>query len=357
MAIVAALLAFVTTTVFMFSLRPLAIAVGLVDIPGGRKRHDGPVPLIGGIAMSIGLGFGSSFVEHSVPWSIVLMAIYLLVAVGTIDDRFDLPASSRLVAQACAALLVTLGAQIVVMNLGSPLFFNLPLGVLGPPFTLIFIVTVINGFNVIDGLDGLAGGLGLLALLGLAAIGHGTPMFPVAVTMCSVVAAFLVFNLPLKLNRRFRAFMGDAGSTSLGLGIVCLGIPLCQGEAAAMSPVVGLWLIAVPVFEFFSTVTRRLVDGGSPLVPDHLHLHHTLVLNGLSRRSTLAAMLVFGLICAGVGIAGQVAEVPEGALMLLWFGTAVLYYHATRRPKAVVCVVQWVRGWRRVPPVGQLGDS
>jgi UDP-GlcNAc:undecaprenyl-phosphate GlcNAc-1-phosphate transferase len=283
------------------------------------------------------------------------MAIYMLVAVGTIDDRLDLPANSRLVAQTCAALLVTLGAEMVVTSLGAPLFFDLKLGFLGPPFTLVFIVTVINGYNVIDGLDGLAGGLGLFALGGLAIVGIGTPMFALAVMLAAVVAAFLVFNLPLTFNRPFRAFMGDAGSTSLGLGIACIGIALSQGMAPAMSPVVGLWLIAVPVFEFFATIIRRVVNGASPLVPDHFHLHHTLVLNGLSRRSTLAAMLAFGFACAGIGIAAHLLEIPDGALMLAWFAAGALYYGSTRQPRIIVAVVQLLLG-RPVPPVSRVGE-
>ena len=93
MSIVAAFLSFVVTVVFMFALRPVAIAVGLVDIPGGRKRHDVPVPIIGGIAMSIGLGFGTSLIEHPDFWNPTLFGVYLLVVVGLIDDRFELPAN------------------------------------------------------------------------------------------------------------------------------------------------------------------------------------------------------------------------------------------------------------------------
>jgi len=50
---VAAFLSFVVTVLFMFALRPVAFAVGLVDIPGGRKRHGAPVPVIGVNAAAI----------------------------------------------------------------------------------------------------------------------------------------------------------------------------------------------------------------------------------------------------------------------------------------------------------------
>ena len=66
---VAAFLSFIVTVLFMFALRPVALAFGLVDIPGGRKKHGDTVPVIGGIAMSIGLGLGTSLVPQPESWA------------------------------------------------------------------------------------------------------------------------------------------------------------------------------------------------------------------------------------------------------------------------------------------------
>jgi UDP-GlcNAc:undecaprenyl-phosphate/decaprenyl-phosphate GlcNAc-1-phosphate transferase len=121
------------------------------------------------------------------------------------------------------------------------------LGLLAVPFTILLILTIINGYNIIDGIDGLAGGAAFLALAALAFIGMGTDVFMLTMLLLAVLASFLLFNLPLKFNRRVRAFMGDAGSTSLGLAIAFVGIILCQGADPVMAPVVGLWLVALPV--------------------------------------------------------------------------------------------------------------
>lgn len=339
MALVSSFLAFVTTIAFMFSLRPVAVAVGLVDVPGGRKRHDGPVPVVGGIAMAIGLGFGATLVPNPQLWDTLSLAIYMMVVIGTIDDRFDLPPQTRLIAQTCAALLVTFGTGVVITDLGAPLFFELSLGPLGPPFTVLFIMTVINGFNVIDGLDGLAGGLAFLALCVLAVFGFGTDVFPLTVLLATVVVAFLLFNLPLGFNRPVRAFMGDAGSTALGLAIASIGIALSQGEGARISPVVGLWLVAVPIFDLFAAIMRRIADGKSPFAPDHEHLHHTLVASGLTRRAALLVMLSFGVVCTAVAVVAHLLSPPDGVLLFAWLGTGVLYYQIIRRPHLVVGIV------------------
>lgn len=328
MTTVGPFLAFVVTMLFMFTLRPVAVEVGLVDVPGGRKRHDARVPLIGGIAMAVGLGFGSSLIGPPAYWSSVLLAMYLLVAVGTVDDRYELPPSVRLIAQSCAAMIVVFGAEIYVAHLGAPFFFDLPLGPVSIAFSILFIVTVISAFNVIDGLDGLAGGLAFIAFAACAAVSIGTPLWILNVLMLAVLAGFLIFNLPLPFNRPVRVFMGDAGSTSLGLAIATLGIALCQSSEAHLAPVTGLWLIAVPVYDLFSAIARRLLAGRSVFEPDHHHLHHVLIDQGFSRRSALGLMLGLALVMALVGLGGQYADVPEGVMLIAWILGGVLYYRS-----------------------------
>lgn len=342
MTIVAAFLSFVVTVVFMLAFRPVAIALGLVDVPGGRKRHDVPVPIIGGISMSIGLGFGTSLVEHPEFWNPMLFGIYLLVVVGTIDDRFDLPPNVRLVAQSCAALLVVLASNIVVSTLGEPLFFRVDLGAFSLVFTVLFVVTLVNAFNIVDGLDGLAGGLALLGLVAMAVVGAGTDVFPLVVITAAAVAGYLLFNLPLGFNAPVRAFMGDAGSTALGLVVAAVGAHLTQEPVARVSPVIGLWFVAVPVFDLFSTIFRRLAESKSPFAPDHEHLHHVLVEKGLSRRATLAYMLGLASVFAVAGVVADALSAPDGLMLILWLGGGVLYYQMMRRPEAVVAFVRAV---------------
>lgn len=243
---------FMVTLVFLLILRPVACTVGLVDVPGGRKTHDATVPLIGGICMSLGIGFGAALFEHPSSWNPMLLGIYLLVVVGTIDDRFDLPPNVRLVAQMCAALLVIYGAEIRITSLGSPLFFAASLGPLSVPFTLLFIMALINAFNFADGIDGSAAGLALIALTSMALLAGGSEVLPLILLLMAAVGAFLVSNLPLRLVQPIRTFMGDAGSTFLGLSIATAGVWWSQDAAWQRSPVTGLWLVAVPVLTCFA---------------------------------------------------------------------------------------------------------
>jgi UDP-GlcNAc:undecaprenyl-phosphate GlcNAc-1-phosphate transferase len=271
-----------------------------------------------------------------------LLGVYLLVVVGTIDDRFDLPANVRLIAQSCAALLVVFASGIVVASVGDFSGYHAGLGLLAAPFTILFVITLVNSFNLIDGLDGLAGGLALLSLVVMAFISVSTPWFALVAVAASVVAGYLLFNLPLGVNRPVRSFMGDAGSTSLGLIVATVGVYLSQGSTPVLSPVVGLWLVAVPIFDLFATIVRRLLRKRSPFVPDHEHLHHVLVDNGLSRRCTLVVILGLAVAFATVGLVGALLEVGDGIMLALWFAAGVLFYQIQRFPRFVVAAVSWL---------------
>jgi UDP-GlcNAc:undecaprenyl-phosphate GlcNAc-1-phosphate transferase len=336
MQVAAFVLTFTVTLVFLLVLRPVATAVGLVDVPGGRKTHDVPVPVIGGVCMSIGLGFASALFGQPASWEPVLLSVFMLVVVGTIDDRFDLPPNVRFVSQACAALLLVYGAGIRVTSLGSPLFFPAPLGAFSVPFTLVFIVTLINAFNFADGIDGLAGGLALVSLISMGTLAAGTDELSLIVLLTAAIAAFLVSNFPLRCVQPIRTFMGDAGSTSLGLVIAAIGISLSQGDVTQRSPVIGLWLVAVPVFELFCSIVRRVRDGKSPLEPDHGHLHHVLIAGGLSRSTTLVVMLTLAGACATLGVVASKVGLSDGVLLLAWLAAGIGYYQMLRRGPAVL---------------------
>src|SRR5687767_9683789 len=145
------------TVLFMFALRPVAREIGLIDRPGGRKMHIGEVPVIGGLAMMGGLLVGSLYGYQSVQgFPFFLAALLLLVVIGALDDRYDLPASVRLLAQISASLLMVGGADVYARDLGlSP--FDFQLDWFSVPFTILVVLTAINAFNMFDGSDGVAG--------------------------------------------------------------------------------------------------------------------------------------------------------------------------------------------------------
>ena len=331
--VVSTAVAFLITLLFMFSLLPLARSFGLIDRPGGRKMHIGEVPVTGGLAMFGGLLLTSPFVFHNLDGlPFFLTAISVLVLVGALDDRFDLPAAVRALAQTCAALIMALGAGVTVKNLGEPLFSGVGAVGLGPfsaLFTVLIVMAATNAFNMFDGSDGVAGVQATVALLflGFACImGNRLEALPVVGCLFGCVLAFLIFNWPSARTRELRAFMGDAGSTMLGFSLAWLSVVFSQGESRVISPVAVLWIFALPLYDFFSSMLRRIADGRSPFHGDSEHLHHVLRRSGLSPRRVALVILIGGAAFAGVGVAGDLLRMPDGLLVIGWLSLGIIYH-------------------------------
>jgi UDP-GlcNAc:undecaprenyl-phosphate GlcNAc-1-phosphate transferase len=322
----AAIACFFATLLAMVALRPVAVAVELVDKPGGRKRHTGEIPVVGGIAMFLGCIFGVGLVPSNPFVSAPLLsAAALVVLVGMLDDRFEISPFARLTAHLVAAVLAfTTTPDLAIHTLGhpfgaSPVVFS-DLG--SAAFTCIAIMGAINAFNMLDGMDGLAGTMAFIALVALAIMGglvSDRSVATVALVVGGAVAAFLVFNIPAKYNRRFRCFMGDAGSTLLGFLLACLCISISQGNAqSSVSPTTTLWVVAIPLYELLWTTLRRVLRGRSPFNPDREHFHHKLLDAGFGVRGAFMVLIFIGMLLAGAGIAIEYLEVSEAMSFALW---------------------------------------
>lgn len=334
----AAVLTLSTTVLLILALHPFARAVGLVDRPGGRKSHVGDVPVVGGLAMYIGVALGVNLV----PWlreasALLLAAAGILVLVGVLDDRFGLPSATRLLAQVVAVLIMIFGAGLVMRDIGDPLWIGrIGTGELAVPLTVLMAMTVINAFNMIDGTDGLAGSMALVALVGLAVLASGTSIAKLALLAAASVLGYLAFNLPLSINRGVRTFMGDGGSTMLGAVVVWLTISICQGPDRLISPVVGLWLVALPIFDLFTCFVRRALRRKSPLLGGRDHIHHTLKRGGLGDAGILLSLVILQGIYASIGVIGALVSAHESLLFLLWAVVGLSQYTIVKR----ICLVR-----------------
>ena len=315
---------FCATLLAMAALRPVAVAVELVDKPGGRKTHHGDIPVVGGIAMFIGFTFALGLLPASQLVSAgLLSAGALVVLVGMLDDRFELSPYARLTAHLVAASVVLSASDLSITSLGTPfgakevVFSQMA----STAFTCVAIVGAINAFNMLDGMDGLAGTMAFNCLVGIAILGTmigDVSVASVGIVCCSGVVGFLIFNIPARFNRKFRCFMGDAGSTLLGFLLACLCISISQGEGPKVSPIVTLWLVALPLFELLWTTIRRIGKGNSPFRPDRAHFHHKLLDAGFGVRGAFFVLVTLGALLAGAGILIHSLEVSGAIMFGLW---------------------------------------
>jgi UDP-GlcNAc:undecaprenyl-phosphate GlcNAc-1-phosphate transferase len=339
----------------MFALRPLAIAVNLIDRPGGRKSHIGDVPVVGGLGMLLGMVLGMGLVP--LPDSTVgtlLAACAILVTVGLIDDRFGLSPWTRLPVQIAATVVLILGTQTLITTFGAPLGEEISLeGAVAFVFTVLVIVAAINAFNMLDGMDGLAGALAMVALVSLAILaqdgGIATAVAASAVIM-GAVAAFLISNLPISVNRDVRCFMGDSGSTLLGFSVAWLCILVSQGPAPAANPVTMLWIVALPLYEFSWTVIRRTIRGISPFKPDNGHLHHLVLQAGFGVRGAFVLFVVLAILLASFGIALDRLGISDSWSFLSLVLAGILIVRLLYRVDLIWKVLP--RRMRHAPPAG-----
>ena len=342
LSIVAAVLIVVIVIPF---LRYPAHLAGLVDRPGGRKDHDGEVPLTGGVAI-----LGAFVVVAMWSWGApgvdphLVAALAVLLLMGTLDDRVHLAAPIRLGVQVLVAIYVAGMAGITISHLGTfPATGKIELGWLEVPFTVLCLVGLINAINMADGIDGLAGGMvavmlaGLIVLAGLLGLWPWT--LPVAVLLAAIVG-FLVWNFPGFGARPAQVFLGDAGSMMLGLALGWFAIELAMVQRAGVPPIVFAWILAVPVFETVVVMIRRVLHGFSPLHPDREHLHHHLVRIGVSKRLVTILIVAMSLVGAAIGIVGWVLAIPQWLLFALFLAAgfghlAAMEFWLSRLPGVV----------------------
>lgn len=320
-AFAAVIVSFAVTVALVLALRPVAITLDLVDRPGGRKRHSGEVPIIGGIAMFIGfltglvvLGIANQFIAG------IIASLSLLIIVGIIDDATGVPAFVRVMIQVIAICTTIFSAHLMIYSLGNPFGVGeLRLGPFALVGTLVVALTVVNAYNLVDGADGLAGTLALIAFAGVALVGGvGSESGVLSLVLAGAVVGYLVFNFPMRANRRIRTFMGDAGSTLIGFMVFWMVLGISQGDSRLISPVAGLWLASIPVYDLLTCFVRRLIKKKSPFAPGRDHFHHTLRRGGFGGIQKLAILAGLQLVYAVVGIGASVIGVPDYAIFTLW---------------------------------------
>jgi UDP-GlcNAc:undecaprenyl-phosphate GlcNAc-1-phosphate transferase len=233
---------------------------------------------------------------------ILLCTSALLTLLGAVDDRFDLSVRMRLLVQAGAILTVVFTTGIYVHTLGHIFGYELELGWIGIPVTVISVIGLLNAFNMMDGIDGLAGCLCLVCIGAIVLFDSHGGLESVAlltVPIAFAILPYLACNLGL-LGRRI--FMGDAGSMVLGYLLAWILINLSQGaKHSNLSPIDILWCVALPVLDTLAVMYRRIRQRKSPFKPDRGHIHHILLASGLGARGTLAVLIAFAASLAFLG--------------------------------------------------------
>jgi UDP-GlcNAc:undecaprenyl-phosphate GlcNAc-1-phosphate transferase len=297
---------FVIALVVGLALTPLArwagLALGIVDRPSGDelKIHAEPISLLGGVATVTSAVAAQLLVRGGLPWPVVA-AVVMSLAVGLLDDRFQLPAILRV------ALIGGAGAILVAGNVGID-----RLGLAAGVGVILLVLACANSVNIIDGQDGLAGGVAATAGLGVAAVlalhgdGEGASL---GLALAGGLAAFLVWNRPPA-----RIFLGDGGAYAVGTLLAVLAARAVEADGLRGLLAAGAAL-GILAFEVAFSVGRRLASGKHLAGGDRLH-SYDLMAGRWGRITSTVTFWVLGAVCAAAAILVSSLPVLAGALLL-----------------------------------------
>ncbi len=362
------------TAVLTPLVKRLARKTGAIDRGGYRRISMANVPLLGGLGIAVpvlffyicfglagslivrnwefiyridrdwldplmNFAYGRSYFSHN--FLILALGGIAILVLGLIDDLRGMGARIKLLGQFAIAIFIT-ATGTVIESFYIPLIGQVQLDPnLGVIISIIWIIGMINAFNIIDGLDGLATGVALIASLSLAVLGACTGNVFIVFTCAALagsLAAFLIYNFPPA-----SIFLGDTGSMFIGYilaTITLMGTYKAETALIIMAPMLAL---SFPIFETLVSMARRFVRGVPIFAGDHHHTHHRLLDKGFSTRQVVLILYAITILLAGGGYIFLI--IPDGSG---WFWLPGFIY-------AVILIgVAWWTGYLRRSAIGRI---
>jgi len=300
------------------AVRGMAVRFGVVDLPDARRPHKRPTARGGGLAVVLGVhaaclmailfpGPRLAGALDFVWWQKFALASLVLLVVGVIDDIRGMKPLIKLGGQVAAALMMWFSGT----RFGLLLGYNLPAPV-DCVFVVVWLVAIINAFNLIDGLDGLASGLAMISAVGLSGILLMQQMPGEVLLLLGFIGACLGF---LRYNfHPASIFLGDTGSMFIGFTLGVVSLQTFNKNTFLISMAIPIMVLGVPIYDALLAIWRRSVrswvngNGAGArrgiMQPDVEHLHHRLIQSGFSTRRVATSLYVLngGLVAFGLSI-------------------------------------------------------
>jgi UDP-GlcNAc:undecaprenyl-phosphate/decaprenyl-phosphate GlcNAc-1-phosphate transferase len=288
---------FIVSYLVVLAATPVAIRIArstnFLDRPRGFRAHGKATPYLGGAAVFVGFLAGA-LVEGTL-WDPHLTPLFagaaVLWLVGTVDDRVALGPWVRVLAE------VTVGVLLWNGGLGWSLF---PGELTDLIVTVLWVVGLVNAFNLMDNLDGAAGTVTAVCAAGVALLtlseGPAT-ITALAVAVSGACVGFLYYNLA----RPARIFLGDGGSMLLGFLVAALVMAAWREnvmEGVDFLP--AILLAGLPVLDMTLVIVSRKRRGISMATGGRDHTTHRLL---AKLRSPWRVALTLGLAQGALSLA------------------------------------------------------
>lgn len=303
----------------------------MLDHPNERSLHDRPMPRGGGLAIAAAIFTGGGLITWFHPQfklAVMALAVLVVATVSFFDDRYSVPPFYRFLAHFFSATaIIFYGGFFLEKFEIAHIIFSWP-RTTGMVLSLLFVIWMINLYNFMDGMDGFAAGMALFGFGSFAALGWmaGNELFlMINLVIAAAAAGFLVFNFPPA-----RIFMGDVGSSTLGLLAAILSI---WGAQDGIFP---FW-IALLVFSPFIvdatfTLFRRMLRREKIWQAHKSHYYQRLVQAGWGHRKTVLLEYAYMLGCGITALWAVRASVGwQWASLAMWVSLYFLLFFRISR--------------------------
>lgn len=306
----------------------------LADKPGPRKIHSREIPTLGGIGIFGGffislLLFVNGSIEHL---SMIAAGAMIIFFMGQKDDLINMNAQKKLFFELIVAILITTTTDLRITDLHGFLGIqSIPLW-LSIMISVLIIVLIMNAYNLIDGIDGLAASIGILCAVvygswfwAAGEIGYTVMAAAIAGALC----AFLPFNM---YKGRFKIFMGDTGSLTIGLLLAVLTLRFNELNSMVAAPVkfqsapaISMGILFLPIFDTLRVTIIRLIQKSNPFQGDNNHLHHRLLRLGLTHSQSTLIMVIYSGVFITLAISLDYLGTSAVFLIMLALGTVLSF--------------------------------
>jgi UDP-GlcNAc:undecaprenyl-phosphate/decaprenyl-phosphate GlcNAc-1-phosphate transferase len=307
--------------------RELALRFGMVDLPGPRKVHLQPIPLLGGLAMYGGVMLAIIFAFDGAARAQsagIVTGATLVAAVGFLDDRGWLHHQIKLFVgmplAACILLFSGIHAQAFELFLpGRAGYF------LDAALTIFWVVAITASFSILDHMDGLCAGVAAMASFFFAVLAFLNGQIVVSTLAAAVFGAatgFLRWNFkPAKI------FMGDGGAMFLGFLMATLGLKLRLSAGNHASALLApLLILGVTIFDTTLVTISRSRRGLLPFAtPGKDHAAHRLSNLGLGQRGAVLTLYLLGAVSGALAVLVSYVSATAALLLAAFVIAAMLF--------------------------------
>lgn len=315
----AGIISFVATYLLIPFFCSLAYRYNILDIPNTTiKKHKQPTPYLGGVALFAGFICCLAFVfPLNTQLLFFFVGITVLLIVGLIDDLFTITPFQKLLGQVCAA-----GSFFAAGLYAKEQFFFS--SIFAVPFSVLWLLTIPNAFNLIDIMDGLATTVALTISCSLLLVALSQNALQIALLLAAFIGAlvaFLLYNRPPA-----HLYLGDAGSLFIGGFLGVIPFFLSWSEYTPCGCVAPLLIFTIPLSEVGMLIVIRTYKGIPFYLGSRDHFAHYLQKKGWTTPGILIITALFSLICGLLSVA-----LYYNSIQIFWYAGLVL-----------ACIFAWV---------------